>query len=123
MLVPTVTVIPERKGGVLVIRTEGRVDASNAHLFHDQINFAISSADKNIVLDLEGLEYISSAGLRIVLMVSKETRRVKSRFAVCSLSETVEQVFQISGFGKIMAIYDSREEAIARLSSRDILKR
>ncbi len=106
-------VTPERSDGILVLSTEGRIDGSNAHRFHDQINKAITSEDKNIVLDLEGLEYISSAGLRIVLLVAKEIRRAESNFALCSMSETVEQVFQLSGFGQIMDIHDSREAAIA----------
>lgn len=76
-------VVPERSGGALFLKTEGRVDGTNAHTFHENIKKAVTPDDKIIILDLEELEYISSAGLRIILLVAK--RQPQSGCQLCSL--------------------------------------
>ncbi len=109
-------VIPERSGGALFLKIEGRIDGTNAHTFHEDIKKNVTPDDKTIVLDLEGLEYISSAGLRIILLVAKDSRNTDVNFAVCALNKLIGQVFQHSGFDQIINIHDTREAAIQSFS-------
>ena len=96
----------------LVVMTEGRVDGTNATEFQDALTGAIQDGGAGVVLDFENLSYISSAGLRVILMVAKDLRRQGTRFAACSLIAPVRDVFVISGFDKIIPIHDTQEAAI-----------
>ena len=107
----------QRQGDSLVLITDGRVDGTNATDFQDAVKSAIQESDRSVVLDFEKLAYISSVGLRIVLLVAKDLRRQGAKFAACSLSASVLEVFVISGFDKIVPIHDSQAAAIGSFNS------
>ena len=106
----------EREGGALIVNADGRVDGANALEFHEALEAAISPDDKTMVLDFGGISYISSAGLRVVLLVAKTLQKQHAKMAVCSLSGPIREIFEISGFDKIIPVYPSRQEALAGLS-------
>ncbi len=106
----------EREGATLIAKTEGRVDGANAREFQDALEEAIDPADRAVILDLENLSYISSAGLRVILLTAKTLRKQDASLSVCSLSEPIRQVFEISGFDKIIPIHASQAEAVAAVS-------
>ncbi len=103
----------ERQGGALIAVAEGRVDGANALEFHEALEAAISPDDTGMVLDFEGISYISSAGLRVVLLVAKTLQKQNAKMAVCSLSESIREIFEISGFDKIIPVHGSRPDALA----------
>ncbi len=105
----------ERANGALIAKAEGRVDGANAREFQDDLEAVIGPADKLVLLDLENLSYISSAGLRVILLVARTLQKQKATLAVCSLSSSIREVFEISGFDKIIPVHDSREDAMAKL--------
>ena len=74
----------ERDGATLIAKTEGRVDGTNATEFQDALKGAISNDDKAVILDFGELSYISSAGLRVILLTAKDMRTANVKFAVCS---------------------------------------
>lgn len=98
---------------VLVASVEGRVDSSNSQDFERQLQGAIGEEVKAVVVDLAQLAYISSAGLRVVLLVAKTLGRRKVSISLCALSDPVQSVFEISGFNRIIQIYDTRADALA----------
>ena len=106
----------ERDGATLVIKAGDRVDGANAREFQDALEGAIDDADKIVVLDFEDLSYISSAGLRVVLLIARSLSKQDAKFGICSLSKPIREVFEISGFDKIIPIHDSQTEAVAKLS-------
>ncbi len=108
-------VTTENKNGSLVIVTEGRVDGSNAPEFQEALKEAIKEGGQKVILDFENLSYISSAGLRVILMFAKQLRRENIAFAACSLIASVKDIFAISGFDKIIPIHASQKDAIAAL--------
>jgi len=103
----------DRQGGALIAMAEGRVDGANALEFHEALEAAISPDDTGMVLDFEGISYISSAGLRVVLLVAKTLQKQNAKMAVCSLSESIREIFEISGFDKIIPVHGSRADALA----------
>ncbi len=103
----------EREGGVLIAQPEGRIDSMNARAFQDALNAAIGADDKAVVMDLQALSYISSAGLRAVLLIAKTLGQRQAKLSVCSLSASIREVFEISGFDKIITVHGSREDALA----------
>ena len=105
----------QRNGGTLIIEAAERVDSTNAQRFLEDLDAAIEPTDQLVILDMEKLTYISSAGLRVVLQTAKTLQRQNSGFALCALSGTVREVFEISGFDQVIAIHPSQEEAISAL--------
>ena len=108
-------VTSERRGTAVLINTEGRVDGSNAGDFQDALEGAIGADDNAVILNLAQLDYISSAGLRIILLSAKHLRQHDVKFAICSLSPSVHELFIISGFDQIIAIHNSADTALAAL--------
>ncbi len=106
----------DRTGGVLVVRTGGRLDGVNAREFEDALQGVIDDSDRAVILDLGRLTYISSAGLRVILLVAKTLQRQDGNLTVCSLSGPVREVFETSGFDKMIQTHDSQAEAIAALT-------
>ena len=105
----------QRSAGTLVARTYERVDSANARQFQDDLSAVIEEQDRVVILDLQELRYISSAGLRVMLLTAKDLSRQGAKFAVCSLSQPVLEVFQISGFDKIIQVHPSLDDARAAL--------
>ena len=107
----------ERNDGILIAMAEGRVDGANAQEFQGALTDAIEPSDRAVILDLGEITYISSAGLRVILLTARALRRQDAELAVCSLSASIREVFEISGFDKIIPVRDSRTEAIASFSA------
>ena len=107
----------ERHDGVLSAHVSGRVDSTNAREFEEAIRSVIEDDDRAVILDFEKLVYISSAGLRAVLMTAKNLWQRDAAFSLCSLSEIVREVFEVSGFDKIITIHTTKDEALASLDA------
>ena len=88
--------------------TDGRIDGANAREFQTALDAAIDDNECAVVLDMERLSYISSAGLRVILLTAKALQGRNRKFAICALSESIREVFEISGFDKIIPIHASR---------------
>jgi len=110
-------VTTERQDNTLIATSEGRLDGANAREFQDALDAAIDSSERAVVLDLEEVSYISSAGLRVILLTAKSLQKQDAKFAVCSLSESIREIFEISGFDQIIAVHDSRDEAVDALKN------
>ena len=108
-------VTTERQDGVLSARVGGRIDISNVAAFEEAIRTAIEESDYVVIMDFEKLVYISSAGLRAILLTAKSLGNRNARFALCSLSDQIRELFEISGFGKIITIHSSKAEALPSL--------
>ncbi len=105
----------ERDGDVLVLTPEGRIDGSNSADFQSAVMERIDEGSESILLDFAGISYISSAGLRAVLILAKKLNQVSGRFALCSMQKSVQSVFEVSGFVKIIDVHPGREDALAAM--------
>lgn len=85
-----------------IIKVAGRLDTTTAPTLEKTINEDIDGA-KNLVLDLAGLEYISSAGLRVLLSAQKKMQRIGS-MKVKNVCDSIMEVFEITGFADILEI-------------------
>jgi anti-anti-sigma factor len=101
----------------LIAKTDGRVDGANAREFQTALDAAIDDNEFSVVLDMEQLSYISSAGLRVILLTAKALQGRNRKFAICALSESIREVFEISGFDKIISIHASRSDALAAFNN------
>ena len=110
------TVQGQQATGAPVARAVGRVDGGNAKDFQDALETLLKDNTGAFVLDLEDLSYISSAGLRVILLVAKQLQGKSTKFGMCSLSESIVEVFKISGFDKIIPTHANQAEAISALT-------
>ena len=108
-------VTTERQDGVLSARVDGRIDGSNVAEFEEAIRAVTEEGHRAVIMDFEELTYISSAGLRAILLTAKSLGNQNAKFALCSLSDQIREVFEVSGFDKIIAIHPSKAEALASL--------
>ncbi len=99
----------------IIINIEGRLDATSADSFITACQEVIDQGPQKIIVHLEGLEYISSAGLRGVLIILKSCRAKSIAIGFCSLQKMVEEVFKISGFLTMLSIFDNQDNAINSL--------
>ena len=115
MAVGYMAIKTERDGVTLIATAEERVDGVNAREFQNDLEAAVEETDRTVILDLQRLVYISSAGLRVILLTAKALQRQQASFAVCSLSESVREIFEISGFDQIIPVHGNVPDAIAAL--------
>jgi anti-sigma B factor antagonist/stage II sporulation protein AA (anti-sigma F factor antagonist) len=98
-----------------ILMPNGRLDTSAAPAFERDMVTATQSDSVSLLIDLRELVYVSSAGLRVILMAAKRVRAKGGRIALCGLQPQVAEVFEISGFGAIVPIHADRESALAAL--------
>lgn len=101
---------------VVSLKITGRLDAESSILAEKQVRDILDEGKTRILFDFSELEYISSAGLRVILMAIKDLRTRDGKVALCSLNEYVQEVFDVSNFASIIPITASTEEGIALLS-------
>jgi anti-anti-sigma factor len=89
------------------------MDATTTNIFVNACQEQLDAGKTKMVVDLSGLAYISSAGLRGVLTVLKSGRPLEALIVFCSLQPMVAEVFRISGFTTMMPIFDTLEAALA----------
>ncbi len=103
----------DTKSGITVLRVSGRMDASTVTQFNEECQKILESDAGSCLIDLEALEYISSAGLRGILTMAKECKAKGIDLAFCSMRDMVAEMFKISGFISILKLYPSENEAVA----------
>ncbi len=100
-------------GEITVLEVKGRIDSTTAPVLGEKLTGALATPQRRLVLDLRQLEYISSAGFRVLLLAAKRADEAGSRFVLCSVSGKVRQLFDLGGFLDLFPISASREEGIA----------
>lgn len=96
----------ETKNKITIVRLQGRLDAETSPEAESQLLPHLTSGG-NWMMDLKDLEFISSAGLRVFLMLAKRARENGTKLTLCSLRPGVRSIFEISGFCTIFTIEDS----------------
>ncbi len=102
----------EQEDDVLVTIVNGRIDSATVSEFQHLMERAITDDIKRVVVDFENLSYINSAGLRAVLVITKSLWTRKAKLALHSLQPSIQEVFSIAGFDKIIQVCASRAEAL-----------
>ena len=102
----------ESAGDVVIARLAGRLDSSSAPAAEEQLTRLVGSAAPRLAIDLSRLEYISSAGLRVLLLVARKVQQANGKLALFGLAPSVSEVFSISGFNTIFTIRDDAAAAI-----------
>ncbi len=103
----------EQVDTTLVVVPAGRLDSNHATGFEKTVTDYVRNGERRIVIDLSQIDYISSAGLRVVLMLVKQLKSSNGSLVLCGMKPSIKEVFDISGFSKILQIRGTRAEALA----------
>ncbi len=104
------------ENGIVFLAFKGRLDGTSAPEAEETINTIFKGERNRLLFDFVFLEYLSSAGLRVILGAAKEMKRRDGKFVLCALNSYVKEVFEVSGFGAIIPIADSVESGIKEIS-------
>jgi len=102
-------------GNSVLVTIAGRLDAGSSPEAEQALAAAISSCKGGLVIDMSSLEYISSAGLRVMLIAAKRMQQKGAKLALFGLSSNVKDVFEISGFTAVLKTFQSEEDATASI--------
>jgi anti-anti-sigma factor len=100
---------------ILVFKLEGRLDGVTSKLFMDKSSAPELAEYSKIVVNCEALAYISSEGLRVLLMLAKKTKSLSGGLTLCNLNPSVNEVMEISGFSELLGVHDSVDKAVFSL--------
>ncbi len=107
----------ESIGLTTVAIPEGRLDFGAAAGFQARLEQVLAGAGTKlagVIIDCDGLDYVSSAGLRVFLLAARASQRAGLAFAICALKPAVREVFDVSGFSRVIAVYADRATALAQ---------
>ncbi len=108
----------EKIGDVRIIGLRGRLDASTSPGVEKKLLGLLDQGEKRLVFDFSELTYISSLGLRVLIVVAKNVQRTDGRLALARLNDHIREIFNIAGFTSIFSIYPTCEEAIAHSQTK-----
>lgn len=102
----------EQADDAMVLVPIARVDSATAKAFEGRVLAAVNTGAAKIVIDFSEMDYISSAGLRVVLVGAKMTRAPR-KFALCGMKPHIREIFDVSGFARILTILPDRAAALS----------
>ena len=105
-----------RERGVVVVAPVGRIDSTTSDRLEQHLLTLVAAGERRIVVDFAGVEYISSAGLRVMLALAKKMKDARGLVALCGMGEPVKMVFSLAGFLPLFAVDGSRDAAVARVA-------
>jgi anti-sigma B factor antagonist len=105
-------VIEKEQDGICILSLSGRLDANSSSEFREKIMQLIEAGTEKVILDCENLDYISSAGLRVVLEATKAIKRHEGKIMLCALQDYIQEVFEVAKFDAFLPIGASVEAAL-----------
>lgn len=100
-------------GDVSILEVQGHLDTNTSPEAESSINALIDAGATKLLINFAAVEYISSAGLRVLLATAKKLKGAGGDLRICNLNATVQEVFDISGFSSILTVSSNQEEALA----------
>ena len=113
---PQMKIETRKVDDVLVIDMSGRLDSRSSGEAGDRIVHIVQGDDRQILLNLQNVDYVSSAGLRIILLGSKLLQGNQGELKICCTEEGVKRVLEMSGFDSLIRMYDTEAEALSEFA-------
>lgn len=105
-----------RVDGVIAVAPAGRIDTTTAPVLEQHLLRLLVAGERRIVVDFAGVDYISSAGLRVMLVLARRLRDANGQLGLCAMGDAVRQVFQLAGFLPLFVVADSRAEVVQQIA-------
>jgi anti-anti-sigma factor len=108
-----VDVTDSQKDDVLILAVDGRLDAASSPLLERKVNTFIDAGQHKLLFNFENVTYLSSAGMRLLLAVSKKLAAVGGRMVVATVHDEVMEVMKMAGFDQLLEIAHTETEALS----------
>ena len=95
-----------------VFKLNGRLDSNTAMGFEQKLFECMENGTQRMILDFQELDYISSAGLRVILKETKNLKSAEGKLVLCAMQDYVKEVFEISGFDSFLPIEATLDDAV-----------
>jgi len=105
----------ETVNGKVVVALGGQIDSTASQEFEEKILEILDRGVNTLTVDFQNVKFISSAGLRVLLLAAQKVKPLGGKVVLCSMSKDVREVFDISGFSSIFSIYDNVDEALGKI--------
>lgn len=109
-----VSIKQETKGDILVLRIGGRLDAISSPPAERQVFDYINNGQHKLLVDLSGAEYLSSAGMRMLLSVTKKLKSLSGKLVLFAVTNNVMDVLKMSGFDHVLEIVKTEEDGLRK---------
>lgn len=106
----------EPVGDVYVVSARGRLDGSTSTIFSKHLDALIGLGTPKLLVDFSEIDFVTSAGLRAVLVVVKKVKAANGSFALCAVQAPVREVLDITGFTAMLQIHPDRTVGISAMS-------
>lgn len=106
----------QKTGSVMTVAIKGRLDAVTAKSAEETLLKLIDSGERKLVVDLAGLDYVNSIGLRVFMLCAKRLKAGQGELAVCALKPPIQKIFEIAGFSSLLKTFPTRDEAVSGLA-------
>ena len=107
----------EKRGAVDLLTLQGKLDAGTANVLEQKLMATIAAGSTQLLLNCSALDYVSSAGLRVLLMAAKKLKAGNGGICLSSLQPHIREVFDIAGFSTIFPIHETDEAALRNLQN------
>jgi anti-anti-sigma factor len=97
-----------------VLKIKGRIDTIHSTDLEAEVNRIFDSGEKNLIFNCNEMNYISSSGLRVFLVVQKKAISLQGKLNLCNMQPAIKEIFVISGFSNLFRIFDTQEEALEK---------
>ena len=110
-------ILQDRDGDTAIVAPRGRLDSTSAPLLRSALATLDAAGERRLVVDLGGVDYISSAGLGVLFALAKRMHETGGALAICALRDQVRRVFELAGYTPHFAIAATRGDAVALVAS------
>jgi anti-sigma B factor antagonist/stage II sporulation protein AA (anti-sigma F factor antagonist) len=108
------TLEQQARGDITILRPVGRLDSASSPELELAILERLDGGCRRLVFDLADMDYVSSAGLRVILLAGKKLRASQGKLVIAGMRDMVREVFEMSGFLTLFAVAPSVDDAIAK---------
>jgi anti-sigma B factor antagonist len=106
------TITEQLQGDVVLVSLQGRLDGNTSASLESAFAKLVEQGNGKFVFNLQGLDYVSSAGLRSLLSAAKMVKVIQGKLALARMNDQVKEVFDMSGFSSIFKLYETEDEAV-----------
>jgi anti-sigma B factor antagonist len=107
----------EKRGDVKIVSLRGRLDANTSPAVEERLMRLLDQGERQLVLDFSDLTYISSVGLRVLVLAAKVLQKTRGKLALVAPGRHIYEIFQIAGFTTLFPIFPTCDEAVSHLRS------
>lgn len=109
-----VSIKEDAKGDILILRMSGRLDAISSPTAEKKVFDYINKGQHKLLVDFSGVDYLSSAGMRMLLSVSKKLKTLSGKLVLCSVTVNVMDVLKMSGFDHVLELVATEEDGLRK---------